>query len=453
MPNDHALQTEAQEILLTNWCGKYTKPSPRLYPHQWNWDSGFIAIGFSYFDQKKAQQELRSLFDAQWRTGMVPHIVFNPAVAGYFPGHDFWESHLSPDAPSFHQTSGLTMPPVHAIALLAIYRNCHNTAAVRFLKELFPKVKALHRYLYEYRDPLKEGLVYIRHPWESGTDNSPAWDEPYRSIDLTHVEIPPYRRTDTTVINAEHRPTKEDYDRYVYLVHTAKKQRYDEKAIAQGFPFLVQDPLFNGILCKANEDMIEIAEIIHEDAGQFKEWNEETRRAIDGKLWDSQMKLYTYYDLNAKRRTTAGAHSGFVPLYGGVPDSSRAQELIQTLQSERFRGAQAENYLVPSYDVTSPRFNPVRYWRGPVWINVNWMIYNGLRRYGFHELAAAVRQHSLDLLRRYGFYEYFDPRKNPPPSENEVPARPGERREMGGYGTDQFSWSAALCLDLLHQNS
>ena len=37
---------QAQKILDGNWTGHYTKPSPTLYPHQWNWDSGFIAIGF-----------------------------------------------------------------------------------------------------------------------------------------------------------------------------------------------------------------------------------------------------------------------------------------------------------------------------------------------------------------------------------------------------------------------
>ena len=51
----------AKKILADNWTGAYTKPSPRLYPHQWNWDSGFIAIGYAHYDQKKARQEILSL--------------------------------------------------------------------------------------------------------------------------------------------------------------------------------------------------------------------------------------------------------------------------------------------------------------------------------------------------------------------------------------------------------
>ncbi|NIR15821.1 MAG: hypothetical protein GWN86_18585, partial [Desulfobacterales bacterium] len=51
----------AKKILDNNWTGSYTKPSPRLYPHQWNWDSGFIAIGYAHYDQNRAQQEILSL--------------------------------------------------------------------------------------------------------------------------------------------------------------------------------------------------------------------------------------------------------------------------------------------------------------------------------------------------------------------------------------------------------
>ena len=56
---------------------KFTIPSATLYPHQWSWDSCFIAIGNSYFNSDRAMKELEYLFDAQWKNGMIPHIVFN----------------------------------------------------------------------------------------------------------------------------------------------------------------------------------------------------------------------------------------------------------------------------------------------------------------------------------------------------------------------------------------
>lgn len=142
---------QARKILDGNWTGHYTKPSPSLYPHQWNWDSGFIAIGYAHYNETRAMQELRSLFENQWENGMVPQIVFNPeALGNYFPEPDFWQ------VPDGRLTSGITMPPLHAIACLHIYQHASNRDRAReFLQEMFPKLLESHRYFYRHRDPLK----------------------------------------------------------------------------------------------------------------------------------------------------------------------------------------------------------------------------------------------------------------------------------------------------------
>ena len=70
------LLQEAKNVLDRNWNGNYTIPSPVLYPHQWSWDSAFIAIGNSYLGTERAIKELEFLFDAQWKNGMVPQIVY-----------------------------------------------------------------------------------------------------------------------------------------------------------------------------------------------------------------------------------------------------------------------------------------------------------------------------------------------------------------------------------------
>jgi hypothetical protein len=65
---------------------------------------------------------------------------------------------------------------------------------------------AWHRWFYKARDPNQTGVVAILHPWESGMDNSPAWDEPMRfPVD----DIPPYVRCDLNHVHPEMRPTKE----------------------------------------------------------------------------------------------------------------------------------------------------------------------------------------------------------------------------------------------------
>ncbi len=81
---------KARTILDNNWTGSSTKPAPSLYPHQWNWDTGFIAIGRSHYDTSRSIQEIETLFEAQWSNGMLPQIVFNPEELGhYFPEPDF----------------------------------------------------------------------------------------------------------------------------------------------------------------------------------------------------------------------------------------------------------------------------------------------------------------------------------------------------------------------------
>ena len=100
--------------------GEWTRASPTLYPHQWSWDTAFIAIGLAHLDTGRAAREIRTLLEHQWKNGKIPHIVFNPDAPpeSYFPGPEHWASAAdSPDAPSGPSiTSGLCQPPVHALA-------------------------------------------------------------------------------------------------------------------------------------------------------------------------------------------------------------------------------------------------------------------------------------------------------------------------------------------------
>lgn len=86
---------------------------------------------------------------------------------------------------------------------------------------------------------------------------------------------------------------------------------------------------------------------------------------------------------------------------------------------------------MPSYDRYGYGFSPVQYWRGPVWVNINWLLLRGLERYGFGKQADYLRQTTIDLIEDGGFYEYFHPTRGT------------------GHGSDFFSWTAALLLDIL----
>src|SRR6266540_4072491 len=244
------LVARARAVLDANWRGSSTVPSRSLYPHQCSWDAAFIAIGRSWVEQERAQRELESMFEAQWSTGMLPHIKFDPQVPddAYFPGPGFWQADRSPAAPRGVPTSGITQPPLHPRAALEIWRHAGDRAeALAFLGRLYPKLAAQHAHMARWRDPDGHGLAAIVHPWESGQDNSPLWD-----ADLDHLEIPPgalppYQRYDVRHADAADRPTDASYDRYVYLAVTFREHDYDDRALISQRLFCVEPPLFNAI--------------------------------------------------------------------------------------------------------------------------------------------------------------------------------------------------------------
>lgn len=428
----HAL---ASSTLETNWRDGYTIPSARLYPFQWNWDSGFIALGLAWSHPPRALEEVRSMFRGQWSNGLLPHINFHKPNPDYFPGPDVWQTAAVPAAPRDLATSGITQPPVFAFVLERLL----TTPAAQlpgwpeFLAELYPKILAFHRYLYTRRDPHGEGLVYIQHNWESGTDNSPAWDAVLDAIDVTHAREVAHLRRDIKSVDAAHRPTNENYRRYIALVDLFARHGYDDAAIARESPFLVQDVLFNSLLARSNQSLITLGRRLGHDTAEIEAWQEKTVAAINNKLWDGEAGHYFSYDLRAGRPLRVRTSSGFAPLFAGVCPPAQADRLLRGLATHFMRNDAWS--LCASTAATETAFDPVKYWRGPVWINMNWLLHHGLARYGRTELAARIKADSLRFMAEHGCFEYFDPR----------PVAGGGSAH--GLGADAFSWSAALYLD------
>ncbi len=443
-PDSATLLACAREILDLNWMGHFTVPAQRQYPYQWSWDSAFIAIGYARYDLWRAVEELRALFAAQWADGRVPHIVFHNAdpATPYFPGPGFWQVERSPHAPSSLATSGIVQPPVHATAVYSLYQYalaCDPASPLRAqaltaVAELFPCLCAWHDYLYRERDPRGEGLVAILHPWESGQDNSPLWDPVLQRMDLRPEEIPPYKRADTGAVNAAERPLDFDYDRYIYLVDFFRQRDFDDRRIiAEGCPFVVQDVLFNTLLCRAEQDLAALAALFGADPAPFLARAARTAAAINRKLWDEQRGYYADFDLGTGTAIPMPALAGFTPLYARIPDAARAARLLDYLGSPAFGLGLHDTggYPAASYDRFASGYSPRRYWRGPVWIQMNWLLMHGLRDYGYTLEAERLRRAIIELPQIGGFREYFDP-------------------ETGaGYGAEAFSWTAALLIDVL----
>ena len=186
-------------------------------------------MGQASWNQERADTELRSLFAGQWRNGLLPHIVFAERRA-LLPGTGV----LAVGAKRRTRPECLGRPA--SSSRPSTRRLCSRSTGVgptvararALLDDLQPKLAAWHEYLYRERTREGSELVEIWHPWESGMDNSPLWDEAL-DADLAHApsEIPEYRRVDVELADAAERPTDDEYDRYVYLVGLYRELDYD----------------------------------------------------------------------------------------------------------------------------------------------------------------------------------------------------------------------------------
>ena len=425
------LRAAATRVLLGNWTGTGTVPSRSLYPHQWSWDSAFTAIGLRHLSPRRAQRELESLLGARWGDGRIPHIVFNPAVPlrAYFPGPDFWrsgDSGRAAGAPAAPQTSGIVQPPVHALAAWLVHRADPRESLRRgFLPRIHRGLDAWHRYLAAHRDLADGGLAAIVHPWEAGLDNSPCWDEPLHRV----VPAPEgsFRRADLDHCDPADRPTDLDYGRYVRLARDYRDHGYDDARTP--FAFAVEDPGFNALLIASEHALARIAEAVGADPAPARDRADRLTAALVARLWNPRLGTFTARDLHDDRLLPVRGVSGLLPLaVPGLPADVVAA-LLDTAGGEHFRLGGV--HMVPSYDLTGPHFDAGRYWRGPSWFNTAWLVHRGLRAVGADEQADRLRTSVLESAAATGFAEYVDPHT-------------GE-----GHGIRDFSWTAALALDLL----
>ncbi|NNF72381.1 MAG: hypothetical protein HKN02_09345 [Rhodobacteraceae bacterium] len=404
------LDMRAREILRGNDRGGYTVPTAGLYPYQWNWDSAFAAWGFAQFDVDRAWVELETLFSGQWPNGMVPHILFHKDDPGYFPGPGVWGT----DGKGPISSSGISQPPVAASFARAILKTDRAAGEAR-LRALYPKMVDWHRWFMSWRSD--DGVIFVSHPWEAGRDNCADWDNAMANIDP--VGVGEYTRRDTSHVDPEMRPTKDDYDRYIWLVQRGKRLGWDDAAMAQDAPFRVADPTMTFILLRANRDLAAMGRALGEDVSEIEGWIATLEAGVP-RLKNPNFQMFDAIDLNTGKRSRVTSNASFLCWYAGIEDDWMRRDLDEAFTVCR--------YPVPSHDATHPGFNAKRYWRGPTWAIMNALIGIGLAEMGHGEVAERLRRVTGELIAEHGFAEYFNPMTGDP----------------AGGGT--FTWTAAVWL-------
>lgn len=406
------LKQSAKKIIKDNDRGGYTVPTHGLYPYQWNWDSVLAAWGFASFDVDRAWVELESLLGGQWDNGMVPHIIFHQPDDSYFPGPAVWGTHRTP------ATTGITQPPIAATFARKIYAQEPSSGSSR-LKALYQPLMRWHRWFMTYR--LEESAIVITHPWESGRDNAIDWDVPARKVDVSNVGE--YTRRDTSHVDSDMRPKKADYDRYMALVYLGRSTGWDEEKIRELSPFRVADPGMTFILLRACRDLLwigqELGGVSEADLAEIETWIS-TLELGAKRLWNPAINAYDSLDVHSGEFAGSLSNASYLCWYAGIESDLMMDHLK--------RVSKQVPYPVPSLDPQHPEFDPLRYWRGPVWPFFNALIGIGLEDMGHSAQADQIKEATALLIKENGFFEYCQPLTGQ------------------GAGGDNFTWTAAIWL-------
>lgn len=332
-------------------------PSKFYYLGVWQWDAYFHALAYRYVDQSLAQDQLRILLDHQREDGMLPDAVHDEGLV----------THLD-----FPVKADVTKPPLIAWAAWKLYQTSQDR---EFLDEIYEPLVRWNRWWFEANDLDFNGLCEYQHPFSSGLDDSPLWDE--------------------------------------------------------GMP--VESPDLNTYLCMQQAALANIAEVIgeRESAIQWRQRADEIAQRMLNQMWDEEAGLFWATHLG--RRINVRTLFNFFPLLTGRMPPGVTSRLVATLvDPEQFWTP----YPLPSVALRDPKFDPNQMWRGPSWINIDYLFIEGLDRTGHSHLAKQLRQRTLDMISKQSdIYEYYHPLTgmNPPKA------------------APIFGWSSAVFIDLAIQ--
>jgi hypothetical protein len=413
------LRAAAAAVLRANDSGRYTLPSRTIYPHQWNWDSALVSLGWAELDGERAWTELETLASARDAQGMIPHIAFRPGlprlISRYLPGPRWWGRRTGADG---RRISGITQPPVAATCMRLVFERHPDERRARGLLQ---PLHGWHRFLLDERDPDGRDEPVLIHPWESGRDNAVEWDGPLWRV---MPEVTVVRRRDTDSVDAAERPSLEHYRRFLTLVRQGTAVGWNQRELARSGRFRVLDAGFSAILARASADLAHVAEQLGaaDIAGESGAAAERIAAALRARA-DPDGLIRAVDAVDDSPLTVTSAGSALALMSPGLGDKE-----IAAARASVLHGQLASRYGVRSLDGTHPERAARNYWRGPVWANITWLTALGLRLHGEEGASQALRRRMLDAIDGGGMREYFAP-------------------ESGrGLGSRDFAWTAALCL-------
>lgn len=332
-------------------------PSIVHYIGVWQWDAYFHALAYRHIEPRLAQDQLRILLDHQRPDGMIPDAVHDEGTV----------THLT-----FPVEADVTKPPLLAWAAWKLYEQDGDR---EFLNEIYEPVVRCNNWWFEKNDLDGNGLCEYQHPFSSGLDDSPLWDE--------------------------------------------------------GMP--VESPDLNTYLCLQQEALAKIASAIgeHDDAALWSERAEAMAQRLVRKSWDPRAGLF--WANHAGKPVKVRTPFSLFPLITGRMPTEIARRLVDHLTEPRQFWPR---YPVPSVALDDPRYDPLQMWRGPTWVNVNYLLIEGLARSGYPQVSRDLRGRTLSLIESQDdIFEYYHP----------------ETAKVPPKAASVFGWSSAIYIDLAIQ--
>lgn len=416
--NQDPLDAAALSILQKNDRGGYTVPTDRLYPYQWNWDSAFVSLGFAGADRDRAWQELFLLLDGQWAYGMIPHIIFRRDDDDYFPGPSVWQANSAK-----FPTGGISQPPVLSSVVLELVQTGGDTDLVN-AEKMFDDLFRWHAWWHNARTPVGSNLIATVHPWETGRDNCPDWEPGLRRMTVAD-DLPEYTRRDTSHVDSSMRPSNEQYDKYVSIIMAGRALDWDQQRLTNEGPFAMYDPGLIFILHRADKDLAYLAARLGRAKEQqiLSDWIRATEDDLD-RIWNPDYAAFCARDVRSGEFSNGFSNASALCFFA---DCGSQTQKLATLDHV-FRISHKVDHLMPSWDPDHPDFESKRYWCGPLWPQMNYLLWKGFAESGQTYLAHRTQNDLARAIEISGFWECFDPIDG-----------------SGCVGTD-FSWTAALWL-------
>ncbi len=168
---------------------------------------------------------------------------------------------------------------------------------------------------------------------------------------------------------------------------------------------------FSCFMAKEAGCMAQIADILELD-GEKQYWTalfEDIKHAVNHSLWDEEDQFYYDKIIAGGEFKKVKAVSSFLPLFAGICTPRRAEALVKHLENVNEFNTP---FPIPSISLDDKTFG-TDMWRGPVWINYNYMIAAGLKEYGYTALSKSIINKTVDTITHWYqqdgvVYEFYD---------------------------------------------